>query len=330
VKIAEVTEFGPPETTVRLVDQPDPGPAGPGEAVIASEVAPVNPSDLLSIQGLYGAEPPRLPHIPGTEGVGRVVQCGSDVTSVRVGDRVLLPGPGTWRERFRVPANRLVALPDGVDPEQLAMLRVNPATAYLMLQEFVPPEAGHWVIQNAANSSVGHCLIRLARDAGLKTVNVVRRPELVAPLEASGADVVLVDGPDLDARVREAIGGVTLRLAIDAVAGSATQRLARAVQDDGIVVNYGMMSGQACRVDVRETVFRNVSLRGFWLRRWFMITPPDRITATYRMLAAKVASGALTVAVEKVYPFHNIAEALGHAARPGRAGKILLRFDTPH
>jgi len=208
------------------------------------------------------------------------------------------------------------------------MLRVNPPTAYLMLHEFVEPRPGDWVIQNAANSGVGHCLIRLAREAGMKSVNVVRRPELVAPLREFGGDVVLVDGPDLDARAREAIGDGTLHLAIDAVGGSATQRLARCVQDDGVVVNYGVLSGEACRVDGRETVFRNVMLRGFWLRRWFMVTPPQKIAEVYQMLAAKLSDGTLAVDVEKVYSFRDIAQALTHAAEPGRSGKILLRFGT--
>lgn len=328
MQVAELVGFGSPETVVRLVERPDPGDPGRSEAVIDAELAPINPADLLNIEGLYGAERPELPLIPGVEGVGRVVRCGADVAQVKVGDRVLLPGSGTWRERFRVPAKGLFPLPKGVDPRQLSMLRVNPPTAYLMLHEFVPPQPGHWVIQNAANSSVGHCLIRLAREAGMKSVNVVRRPELVAPLHASGGDVVLVDGPDLDVRVREAIGNGTLRLAIDAVGGSATERLARCVQDDGLVVNYGLLSGEACRVDGRETVFRNVTLRGFWLRRWFTVTPAQKIAEVYRSLVTKVSDGTLTVDVEKVYPFRDIAQALAHAARPGRSGKILLRFGT--
>lgn len=324
--VAEVAEFGPPDAVVRLVERSEPGEPGPDEVIVAADLAPINPSDLLNIQGLYGAKRPNLPLVPGGEGVGRIVRRGAGVTQLNVGDRVLLPGPGTWRERFRAPARALFALPETIDPQQLAMLRVNPPTAFLLLHDFVPPQPGHWVIQNAANSGVGHCLIGLARDAGLKTVNVVRRPELIEPLRAFGADVVLVDGPDLHRRVREAIGGGTLRLAIDAVGGTATERLARCVDDDGTVVNYGALAGEACRVDVRETVFRNVTLRGFWLVRWFAVTPPGTIAATYRTLAAKLADGTLAVEVEAVYPFRQIGQALAHAGRPGRSGKILLRF----
>ncbi len=323
---AQLSAFGRPEEVIELVEQPDPGEPGPGEAIVDAELFPINPADVLNLEGGYGATPPRLPMTPGAEGVGRVAKLGAGVTHLKVGDRVLLPGPGTWRERVKAPAKALFALPPNVDPRQLAMLRVNPPTAYLMLHDFVAPRPGQWVIQNAANSGVGHCLIRLAREAGVKTVNVVRRAELIEPLRAFGADVALADGPDLDARVRAAIGDGALPLAIDAVGGSGTQRLARCVADGGTVVNYGLLSGEPCRVDGRETVFRDVSLRGFWLRRWFMQTPLERIAALYGELAAKLAGGTLAVEVEAVYPIRRIKEAVAHAARGGRSGKILVSF----
>jgi NADPH:quinone reductase-like Zn-dependent oxidoreductase len=169
-------------------------------------------------------------------------------------------------------------------------------------------------------------LIRLARQAGVKSVNVVRREELVAPLRAFGADVVLTDGPDLDGRVRAAIGDEVLPLAIDAVGGPGTQRLARCVSDGGTVVNYGALAGEACQVDVRDTIFRDVRLRGFWLRQWYAHTPPAQIAALYRELAQRIADGTLTVKVEAVYPFDRIKEAVAHAARAGRSGKILMSF----
>jgi NADPH:quinone reductase-like Zn-dependent oxidoreductase len=323
---AQVSAFGRADEAIELVEQPDPGEPGLGEAIVYAELFPINPADVLNLEGRYGATPPKLPMTPGGEGVGRVIAVGEGVSHVKVGDRVLLPGPGTWRARMKVSAKALLALPPHVDPQQLAMLRVNPPTAYLMLHDFVAPRPAQWVIQNAANSGVGHCLIRLAREAGMKSVNVVRRPELVDTLRAFGADVVLVDGPDLDQRVRAAIGGGALPLAIDAVGGSGTQRLARCVDDGGTVVNYGVLSGEACQVDGRDTVFRDVTLRGFWLRRWFMQTPPERVAALFRELAAKLADGTLAVDVEAVYPIRKIKEAVAHAARGGRTGKILVSF----
>jgi NADPH:quinone reductase-like Zn-dependent oxidoreductase len=323
---AQVNAFGRPETAVEIVELADPGEPGADEVTIEAEFVPINPADVLNLEGKYGAVPPTLPMIPGGEGVGRIAKTGSAVRHVKPGDRVLLPGPGTWRERIKAPGKAVFALPGDVDPKQLAMLRVNPPTAYLMLQQIVAPRPGQWVIQNAANSGVGHCLIRLARLAGVKTVNIVRREELVAPLRAFGGDVVLTDGLDLAARVRAAIGEAALPLAIDAVGGSGTQRLARCLSDAGTVVNYGMLSGEPCIVDGRETVFRDVRLQGFWLRKWFVDTPPAQIAALYRELASKVADGTLAVEVEAVYPIRQIKEAVAHAARGGRSGKILVSF----
>jgi NADPH:quinone reductase-like Zn-dependent oxidoreductase len=323
---AQVRAFGRPDEAIEVVEQADPGEPGPDEVVVETEYFPINPADVLNLEGKYGATPPPLPMTPGAEGVGKIAKAGAAVRHVKPGDRVLLPGPGCWRERIKAPAKAVFALPDGVDPRQLAMLRVNPPTAHLMLHQFVAPKAGQWVIQNAANSGVGHCLIRLARRAGVKTVNVVRREALVKPLQAFGGDLVLTDGPDLDARVRRAIGDAPLPLAIDAVGGAGTQRLARCVSDGGTVVNYGMLSGEPCMVDARDTVFRDVRLHGFWLRKWFVDTPPAQIAALYRELAAGVADGTLAVEVEAVYPIGRIKEAVAHAARGGRSGKILVSF----
>jgi mitochondrial enoyl-[acyl-carrier protein] reductase / trans-2-enoyl-CoA reductase len=322
--VAQVTRFGKPEEVIEVVEQPEPAEPGAGEALVQTEFFPINPADVLNLEGKYGATQPKLPMIPGAEGVGKIAKVGAGVAHLKPGDRVLLPGPGAWRERALGKAAAMFALPAGVDARQLAMLRVNPPTAYLMLHRYVAPQAGHWVIQNAANSGVGHCLVKLAREAGMKTVNVVRRKELVEPLRAHGGDAVLLDGPDLDARVREAIGGGTLALAIDAVGGAATQRLARCVADGGTVVNYGALSGEACMIDNRELIFRGVSLTGFWLRRWFAETPPAEIAALYRMLAGKLADRTLAVEVEQVYPLRQLKDAVAHAARSGRSGKILV------
>ena len=69
-----------------------------------------------------------------------------------------------------------------------------------------------------------------------------------------------------------------------------------------------------------------MTLRGFWLRSWYLRTPPAQIAALYAELGAGLADGTLAVEVEKVYPFRSIKQAVAHAARGGRAGKILMSF----
>lgn len=319
------SRFGPAHEVAELADVPEPEAPGPGRVLLEIERSPINPADLLMFEGRYGATPPRLPVWAGGEAVARVVALGPGVDHLAVGDRVLalLAGRGNWRPRTTVAAERLFALP-AADVDQLAMLGVNPPTAWRMLEDFVALAEGDWVIQNAANSGVGRALIAFARRRGLRTVNVVRRESLAESLRALGADVVLTDGVDLAARVIAATGGARPRLAIDAVAGEATRRLAQSLADGGTLVNYGLLSSQPCATDAGDLVFRDLTLRGFWLANWFSRASLEEMHALYRQLGAAIADGTLQVPVEAVYPLAKFREALAHAARRGRNGKVLL------
>jgi NADPH:quinone reductase-like Zn-dependent oxidoreductase len=207
----QIETFGNPAEVLNVVDVPDVGTPGRGEVVIALEASPINMSDLLMISGRYGYRP-KLPSIVGAEGVGHVVAVGPGVTHLKQGDRTLVPFPSpAWAERIKVDASALRPLPAG-DVQQLAMLGINPATAYLLLTDFVTLQSGAWLIRNSANSGVGRALIAIAKSFGLKTVNVVRREELIVELKAIGGDVVLLDGPDLAKRVAAETGGAPVRL----------------------------------------------------------------------------------------------------------------------
>jgi len=224
--------FGPAHEVAELVDVPEPDAPGPGEVLLEIERSSINPADLLQFEGRYGAAPPKLPVWAGGEAVARVLQAGDGVSHLKKGDRVLalLAARGNWRLRTKASAARLFALPEA-DLDQLAMLGVNPPTAWLMLHDFVTLAPGDWVLQNAGNSGVGQAVIQFAKRLGWKTVSVVRRNDQTAALQAIGADAVVVDAPDLAARVLDATGGARPRLGIDAVAGEATRRMARAIAD---------------------------------------------------------------------------------------------------
>lgn len=320
MRAVQFSRFGAPEEVVELVDLPDVAP-GPGQVAVDFLAAPVNPADLLNLQGLYGIVPP-LPAIAGLEGVGRVSAVGPDVTHLRVGDRVLLGG-STWRERHVLPAAGLFSLPSGVPDEQLAMLTVNPLTARALLRE-ARLAPGDWLIKNAANSGVGRILLALARRAGVRTIAVVRRPGLEDTLKSWGAEAVLVDGPDLPAQVKQLVGDARVPHAIDAIGGAATARLAASVSPGGTVVNYGVLSGEPCHASGVDLIFRDVHLRGFWLATWFRRTAPVEVEAAYAELIDLLVKGEITVPVEATYPLTRVRDALRHAAQPGRGGKIVL------
>lgn len=182
------------------------------------------------------------------------------------------------------------------------------------------------MIQNAANSSVGVSLIQIAKSRGLRTVNVVRRENLVDSLLGFGANVALVDGPDLRDRVAQAVRGGKIKVAIDAVAGDATRRLAACVADGGVVVNYGLLSGKPCEIDSADVLFRDVALKGFWYAGWCSRAGPAEVESLFARLVGMLQAGTLRIPVEAVYLIGNLNEALAHAEREGRLGKVVLRW----
>lgn len=313
-----------PEKVLHVVELPTPRP-GPGEALIEVLAAPINPADLLAISGSYGSSAADLPAVGGAEGVGRIVELGPDTSGPAEGARVLLPfGSGTWATHVLAPAEALWPLPEEADTLQLAMLTCNPSAALLMLTEFVTLESGDWVIQNAANSGVGVNLVQLARQRGLRTVNVIRRDSAVPAVRAAGGDVIVVDGDGLTERVREATGNADIRLGLDAVAGGACQRLADCLGEQGTLVNYGLLSGEPCHIEPRQLIFRGIRLQGFWRAKWFADAGPERCKAILAELADRVADGSLRTPVEATYGLSHIHTAVTAARTAGRDGKILL------
>jgi NADPH:quinone reductase-like Zn-dependent oxidoreductase len=322
MKAVRFSAFGEPLKVVEVVDLPD-AELKPGEARLEVLATPINPSDLLTLTGQYGSLP-KLPAVPGNEGVGRVVEV-KDATHVRVGDTVFLPmGAGTWRTHLTAPAAELLPVPPGADVKQLSMMFINPPTADVLLRQFIQLQPGDWVLQNAANSAVGRYIITLAKLAGYKTLNVVRREELAAELTALGADAVLVDSDELPAQVRAATGGAKVRLGIDAVGGDATRRLGDALAPGGVVVNYGIMSGKDPKLSAQATIFKDVTLKGFWLVNWMRRAPREEQSATFARLAKLMAEGTLKTPVEGTYPLERIQDALARAMEGGRGGKVLL------
>jgi NADPH:quinone reductase-like Zn-dependent oxidoreductase len=155
------------------------------------------------------------------------------------------------------------------------MLKFNPPTAWLMMTRYVDLAPGDWLLQTAANSGVGHCVVQLAKAQGFRTVNIVRREGLAGDLMRLGADVVLVDGPDLAERITAATARAPIRLAIDAVGGSQIVRFGDALADEAFVINYGRLSGEDPRLSGHQCVFK-------------------RLAVAHRLLAGAVAAETVT------------------------------------
>ena len=320
--------YGDPEEGVRCADVADVGAPGAGEVVFEVLAFPINPADISFCRGTYRLRP-ELPATPGAECVGRVTAAGAGVTHVKSGDLVINLQRENWTQKRRVKGDDVIAVSDGIDIQQAAMLRINPATALLLLTDIVSLKPGDWIIQNVANSAVGRLVIRLARARGVKTVNVVRRESLFGELKALGADVCVVDGPDLAAAVKAQTHGAPVRLGLDAVSGRATARLSACLADGGVVCNYGSMTGEDPVMSRSTLVSGGQSLVGFILGRGLGTRSLEQIRAIYADLGQQVAKGNLSAPVEMVYPIEDIKEAVAHAQRGERSGKILVAPNGP-
>ena len=323
MKQVVLERYGTPWEVASCVDVPDVGAPGPDEVVFDVLAFPINPADMGFCRGTYRLKPP-LPATPGAECVGRVVSVGTGVKHVTPGDLVINLQRENWTQRRRVKGDDAIPLPAGMDLRQAAMVRINPPTAQLMLSDFVDLKGGEWVIQNVANSAVGRLLIVLAHQRGLRTVNIVRRAELADELKALGADLVLVDGDDLAARVARETGSAPIRLGVEAIGGAATGRLVDCLATDGTLVHYGSMGGEDPKVGRTNFIYRGVKLTGFMLGRFLARRSAEQIRAIYADLGSQVLAGRLFAPVDTVYPIEKIKDALAHADKGGRNGKILV------
>lgn len=325
MKQIEITGVGRPEDVCRAAEVDDVGEPASNEVVVAIKAAAINPADLLIMEGRYPG-PTEFPAPMGIEGAGEVIAVGENVTTLAVGDHVMSFGRANWVEKVRGDAAMFIKVPPEMGMNDAAQLKANPPAAHLMLKDFVDLKPGDWVIQNAANSAVGRHIIRLAKARGYKTVNVVRRDSLIPELKALGADIVLVETEDLADKVRDAIGDdAPMPLAIDAVGGHSCMRLAASLSNGGTVVNYGLLSGDPCMVTPYETVFRGISLTGFWLAGYMRSAPRETIEAIYSEMIEHFVRGDLVVPVEAEYSFDDVKKAVAHANAESRSGKVLLK-----
>ena len=318
-----VDRYGPPEDVARCAEVPDVGAPAAGEVVFDVLAFPINPADVSFCRGTYRLKP-ALPATPGAECIGRVTAVGSGVSHVAPGDLVINLQRENWAQRRRVKVDDVIAVPSKMDLRQAAMLRINPATALLLLSDIVPLERGDWVVQNVANSAVGRLVIPLARQRGIKTMNVVRRESLFAELKTLGADACVVDGPELAEQVKVETGGGRIRLGLDAVSGRATARIAACLSDGGVVCNYGSMSGDDPVMPRGVLTNNGLSLVGFILGRGLATRSRDQVKQIYADLGRQVLDGTLFAPVEHVYAIDDIKPALAHAQRGERTGKILV------
>ena len=316
--------FGDPADVLTVADLPTPEP-GPSEVLVRMRVRPINPSDLYTIRGTYGIKP-SLPATPGLEGMGVIERLGEDVLQWQEGQRVVpLQANGTWQDYVVADAQTLVAIPDALTDHAAAMILTNPTSAWLLLHDELKVPAGEWVLQNAANSAVGRFVIQLSKRAGIKTINVVRRRDVIDELQALGADHVICEADeDVVARVKEITGGKGARYALDSVAGRSGGQMIQALANGGTAIVLGAISNKPLVVDPGARLFRGQTVRGWWLARWFRTASQEQISLLFAELLPLVADGTLHAPVAAEYDLADVKQAVAAAEGSERNGKIVL------
>ncbi len=317
------TRTGAPVEVLDLV-QRELEPLAPNMVRVAMRYAPINPADLNFIEGNYG-RPSNPPAVPGHEGSGEVIEVGAEVQSLKKGDFVIpLYAGGTWSQHLTAPEAYFAKLPDQIDLVQASMLRINPVTAWRFLHDYGKVLEGDWIVQNAANSGVGRSLIQIAKTLGVRTLNFVRRPELIPELKALGADEVLLDNDEGVQIAREIMKARPPLLAANAVGGDSAVRLMDLLAPHGTLVTFGAMSRRSLKVPNKFLIFKDLTLRGLWVTKWLESASHAEIYSVLRPLAEMMVGGSLSLPVAEVLPMKQFREAIQLAQKDARGGKIVL------
>jgi NADPH:quinone reductase len=326
-------EFGEPADVlqVRNVMVPEPGI---GQVRVRMLASPVNPSDLMTIRGVYGMLP-KLPVSPGLEGVGTVEANGGGLMGrFLMGKRVavLNSKTGNWREHAIVAAQQAIPVPTGLPLEQAAMFFVNPATAYIMTRKELRVPEGAWLLQTAAGSALGRMVIRLGRHYKFRTLNVVRREEQADELRAFGGDAAITFDPERhDARqFLEEVQLITesrgVGYAIDAVGGPTGSAVLSSLGVGGRMLIYGTLADQPITFAPRQVLMQTARIEGFWLARWMAQRSILGRLNLVRDISRLMKAGVLVSEVGKAFPLEQVAEAVREAEKPARGGKVWLRL----
>jgi NADPH2:quinone reductase len=247
---------------------------------------------------------------------------------LRKGKRVAVLGSrtGCWAEYAVCPARQVFPVPADIPDEQAAGLFVNPLTAVVLTREVLAVPAGAWLLQSAAGSSLGKMVVALGKKNGFKTLNVVRRREQVDELKRLGADAVVVesDGPIPEQVAKVTGGGVSY--ALDAVGGATGTGVVRSLNAGGKAVLYGLLSGEPINVDSRFMITGSKAVQGFWLADWIRGQRVLKLLGLIREVRGLVRGGTIRADIAATYPLGQITDAVSHAARDAKGGKVLLKM----
>src|SRR5438034_1150612 len=240
MKAIQVQKTGGPEA-LTLVDIPVPKPK-PNEALVKIAAIGVNFIDVYFREGRY---PAPLPFVDGQEAAGTVTETGSEVKSLKPGDRVAYTGVlGSYAEYAAVPADRLVRVPDKIMDEQAAAAMLQGMTAHYLVYSCYPLKKGETALIHAAAGGMGLLLVQLAKNIGARVIGTAGSAEKAKLARNAGADeVIIYTKQDFEAETNRLTDGKGVHVVYDGVGQSTFEKDFNILRPRGYLVLFGGASG---------------------------------------------------------------------------------------
>ena len=323
MKAHVVHEFGPFEA-MRYEDIDPPVP-GSGEVVIGVEAVGLNFPDILMIGGLY-QDRPRLPFVAGAEAAGRVLEVGTEVTRVSVGDRVLGFNllSGAMAERFVVPEEKVFVLPDEVTMEQGACLALTYGTGYHALVDRARLKTGETLLITGATGGVGSAGIQIGKALGARVIAAVSSDAKAEAARELGADETInYTVESLKNRTRELTEGRGADVIYDPVGGDTFLECLRCINWEGRILVVGFTSGRIPKAPMNLPLLKGCSIVGvFWGD--FADRSPEKNRANFDQVLDWTAEGIISPRISARFPLESAVEALSTIADRSVIGKVVL------
>ncbi len=320
MKAIQVQKTGGPEV-LTLVDLPVPKPKA-NEAVVKIAASGVNFIDVYFREGRY---PSALPFVDGQEAAGTVTEVGSDVKSVKPGDRVAYSNAiGTYAEYAAVPADRLIHVPDGINDQQAAAAMLQGMTAHYLSHTTYPLKKGDTALIHAAAGGVGLLLVQMAKNIGARVIGTAGSEEKAKLARDAGADeVILYASQDFEAETKRLTDGKGVHVVYDGVGKSTFEKGLNVLRPRGYMVLFGGASGPVPPFDPIA-----LSQKGsLFLTRPSLIhyvSTREELQQRAGDVFAMIGAGKLKLRISHVYKLEEVQQA--HRDLEGRktTGKILL------
>jgi NADPH:quinone reductase-like Zn-dependent oxidoreductase len=258
--------------------------------------------------------------------VGTVAAIGPGVAGMELGRRVLpLRGQGTWQDFVIAPAESCILVPDAFDDLIAAQLYINPMTAWLMLKELPWLRAGDVIAVNAAGSAIAAVLMRFAAASGVHSIAVVRHARHTRRLDTLRAMAVVdTSAVSLRRATMTLTRGAGLAAAFDAIGGDMGATLAHCLRPGGMMLHYGLLSGEPLPAGLAQMIGEGRQIRLFWLRNWRTRATTTEWRAGFSGMMAAMEACKVALPMAACHDLTKVQAAVAAAEKSERDGKIIL------